>query len=229
MANKKRNTWFRPAQDSNTDPHGDDIPAWLDRIWARLQPAPQDPARKIFLERAFDAVIQLTRTLPASVLEETATAGNNVLVLLRALQSPEVLPELERYEPLASPYLKGLQAQQELLRHADGLMTSEEVAQMLGITRQAVDKRRQSKKLIAVPQGQRAFGYPACQFDSKGTLRGLEDMLNALNAEDAWMQLTFLLSPNAELDDLSPLALLREGRSSIVSEVAARFGEHGAL
>ena len=162
-----------------------EIPAWLDRVRSRLDLVPLDPAKKIFIERAFDAVVEITRALPSKALQETAAAGNNVLVLFRALQSPEILPELERYEPLASPYLKGLQAQQDLLREAGGLMSSEEVASMLRLTRQAVDKRRQAGKLIAIPQGQRGFGYPVCQFDAKGPLLGLDKMLACLDSATA--------------------------------------------
>jgi hypothetical protein len=229
MANIKRTiAGARNPATSNTST-AQEIPAWLDRVRSRLNVLPEDPARKIFLERAFEAVIQITQALPTQALEQTAAAGNNVLVLLRALQSPEILPELERYEPLASPYLKGLQAQQELLREAGGLMTSEEAAKLLGLTRQAVDKRRQANKLIAIPQGQRAFGYPVCQFDAKGPLPGLDQVLVALGPHDGWMLLTFLLSPNGHLDGQTPADLLRRGEVSAVSRAASMFGEHGAL
>lgn len=229
MANTKRRfAGARSTANSNTST-GQEIPAWLDRVRSRLNILPEDPARKIFLERAFEAVIQITQALPTQALEQTAAAGNNVLVLLRALQSPEILPELERYEPLASPYLQGLQAQQELLRLAGGLMNSEEAAKLLGLTRQAVDKRRLANKLIAIPRGQRAFGYPVCQFDAKGPLPGLDQMLGALGPHDGWMLLTFLLSPNGNLDGRTPADLLRRGEVSAVSRAAAMFGDHGAL
>ncbi len=228
VANKKRIEEPRLARGNTGEPTGDDIPAWLDRIRSRLNFTPQDSAHKIFLERAFEAVIQLTQTLPSSALEETAAADSHLLVLLRALQSPEVLLELERCEPLASPYLHGLKAQQEMIQHAGGLMTSDQASRFLGVTRQAVDKRRQSGKLIAIPLGKRGFGYPACQFDSKGAIRGLDEVLAALNAADGWMQLVFLLSANTDLDDASPLDLLRGNRCSPVVEAARRFGVHGA-
>ena len=148
-----------------------EIPAWLDRARTQLNLDPPDSAQKIFLERAFEAVIEISKNLPSKALEETAAQRNHLLVLFRALRSPELLPELERYEPLASPYLKGLEAQQELLKQAGGLMTAEEVAKMLRLTRQAVDKRRQGRKLIAIPRGRRGFGYPVCQFEAKGRCR----------------------------------------------------------
>lgn len=219
----------RRASPAPINPPHEEIPAWLDRIRSRRDLISPDAARNIFLERAVGAVIEITKALPLKTLEESAAASSNFMVLLKALQSPEVLPELERYEPLASPYLKGLRAQQELLKKADGLMTSEEVADMLNLTRQAVDKRRQTGKLIAIPQGQRGFGYPVCQFNARGPLPGLDQMLLALGTTDGWGQLTFLLSPNSVLNNKPPLDFLREGQVAAVTKAANLFGEHGAL
>jgi hypothetical protein len=231
MANKRRIKGNRRiAQISRSAYPAAEIPAWLDRIRTRHNFGNnEDAARNIFLERAFEAVCEMTKALPSKVLEESAAAGSNFLVLLRALQSPEVLPELERYEPLASPYLKGLQAQQDLLKQAGGVMTSEQVAGVLNLSREAVDKRRQAGKLIAISQGERGFGYPVCQFNSKGPVAGLEQMLVALGATDAWGQLTFLLSPNSALDDRAPLDVLSGGEIAPVTRAALLFGEHGAL
>jgi len=228
MANTKRNV----THNESLPPQiavAPEIPSWLDRIRDRLRQTPVDSARAIFLERAFDAVIDITQAVPLSSLEQTAAAANNMLVLLKALQSPEVLPELERYEPLASPYLEGIQAQQDLLRQAGGLMSSSQVANLLRLTRQAVDKRRLANKLIAIPQGQHGFGYPACQFDDKGPLPGLEDFLSKLDTADPWMPLIFLLSPNATLGERSPLDLLRRGETAQVLNAASIFGNQGAL
>ena len=224
---RRKEGWGRPGQSPDPDPP--EIPAWLDRVQAGLQGVPQDSARNIFLERAFEAVLQITRVLPRKALEETAAEGSNVMVLFRALQSPEILRELERIEPLASPYMRGWLAQKDLLKRAGGTMSSEQIAQTLGVSRQAVDKRRQAGKLIAIPQGQHRFVYPACQFGERGgTVEGLEEMLAQLGERDSWMQLTFLLSPNADLDGHSPLDLLRTGKRGLVVEAASRFGEQGA-
>ncbi len=206
-----------------------EIPVWLDRIRSQISLVPTDGAHRIFMERAFQAVMEITKTLPSKALAETAAANSNFLVLFHALRSPEILSQLEQYEPLASPYLKGLEVQQQLLHRAGGLMTAEEVAKVLRLTRQAVDKRRQNGKLIAIPQGQRGFGYPICQFDSKGPIAGLEQTLTALNERDGWSQLTFLLSPNSLLENRAPLDLLRAGSVERVVNVAGTFGEQGTV
>jgi hypothetical protein len=171
----------------------------------------------------------MTEILPPKAIERAAAASSNLLVLLTALRSPEMLRDLERHEPLASPYLRGLQAQQDLIKQAGGLISADEVAGILRLTRQAIDKRRIAGKLIAIPQGQRGFGYPVCQFTARGSLPGLEQFLLALNRNDAWMQLIFLLSPNSNLGNRSPLQLLSDGEVDAVTSAAAIFGEHGAL
>jgi hypothetical protein len=226
MAKEKRNqqrSFNRaPAPDP---PVSKETPAWLDR----LQNLPHDGARKIFLSRLVDAVMEMTETLPPKAIEKAAAASSNLLVLLTALRSPEMLPDLERHEPLASPYLRGLQAQQDLIKQAGGLISADEVAGIFRVTRQAIDKRRIAGKLIAIPQGQRGFGYPVCQFTARGSLPGLEQFLLALNRNDGWMQLIFLLSPNSSLGNRSPLQLLSDGEVDAVTNAAAMFGEHGAL
>jgi hypothetical protein len=226
---KKKQKQTTQGRSRESFPVPEQTPAWMDRIQDRLKHTPLDSTRKIFLERAFAAVIDITQAVSGQSLEETASAANNMLVLLKALQSPELLPELERYEPLASPYLKGIQAQQELLRQAGGLMTVVEVAGLLGLTRQAVDKRRVSNKLIAIPQGKHGFGYPACQFNERGPLPGLEELLFKLDTADTWMKLIFLLSPNTTLGDRTPLQFLIEGKSAECVHAAMTFGKHGAL
>lgn len=232
MANKrqtKRAKWPTPNPLAMDEPQAPQVPAWLHRVREKLDSVSLDSAKKIFIERGFDAVVQMMNVLPSKSLEETAAASNDLLVLFSALRSPEMLPELEKYEPLASPYLKGLEARHNLLKEAGGLMSSEEVGKMLRLTRQAIDKRRINRKLIAIPQGQRGFGYPVCQFTPNGPLPGLDQMLSALGREDAWMQLLFLLTPNSRLFDRSPLDLLRTGKPAAVITAARTFGEHGTL
>jgi hypothetical protein len=225
MAKKQRiSAASNPASGPNS-PAAKEVPAWLDRIQSKL---PHDGVRKIFLNRLVDAVVEMTEILPPKAIEKAAAEGSNLQVLLTALRSPEMLPDLERHEPLASPYLRGLQAQQDLIKQAGGLISADDVAGILRLSRQAIDKRRIVGRLIAIPQGQRGFGYPACQFTARGLLPGLERLLLALNRSDAWMQLTFLLSPNLDLNNRSPLELLSDGRIDSVTKAASMFGDHGA-
>lgn len=101
---------------------------------------------------------------------------------------------------------------------------------MLGVTQQAVDKRRRAGKLLAVPVG-RGYRYPAWQFDERGrggVLPGLEEVLESFGVEEPWMRASFFLRRNGRLDDRRPLDVLREGEMEAVKRAARAYGEHGA-
>jgi hypothetical protein len=49
-----------------------------------------------------------------------------------------------------------------------------------------------------------------------------------LRDHDAWMQLSFFLTPADALGDEAPLAVLRRGEVERVQRAAALYGEHGA-
>jgi hypothetical protein len=102
------------------------------------------------------------------------------------------------------------------------------VATHLGLTRQAVDKRRRANKLVGLAVGRHGYRYPLWQFGRSGTVRGLEDVLAVLSRHDPWSQVIFMLSPSDRLDGAIPLDTLLDGQIEEVRNAAALFGEHGA-
>ena len=131
--------------------------------------------------------------------------------------------------PLAAAKLRGLRYREKMLSAEGGTLSSQEVAGILGITRQAVDKRRKAGRLIGLSTGRRGYAYPAWQFDPEsGTLPGLEEVLDDLSDHDPWIQLSFMLNPNAYLDDETPLEMLRIAKLEAVRRAAQAFGEQGA-
>jgi hypothetical protein len=88
--------------------------------------------------------------------------------------------------PLSDAAVRGIAIKQELLRAGGGGLSSQQVADALGITRQGVDKRRRRRGLLAVPSGSGEYLYPACQFTSDGVIRGLEAMLRAFQVRNPW-------------------------------------------
>jgi hypothetical protein len=107
-------------------------------------------------------------------------------------------------------------------------MTVADVAAHLRISRQAVDKRRQAGKLLAVSLGPRSFLYPRWQLTETGVLSGLEETLRALAAHPPWARLRFFVSGNHRLGGKRPLDALRQGRVQKVLKAVETFGEHGA-
>jgi hypothetical protein len=174
-----------------------------------------------------NAVAKLTE-LGDAALREAASASSDYRVLLRALENPEVAAVLRRDDPLAAARLRGQEVRWQLLEKSGGVLGAEEVGQVLGLTRQAVDKRRRAGRLIGLSLGRRGYAYPAFQFREGRTLPNLERVLEALRDHDPWMQVAFFLSGNGALGGKTPLNILQQGAWSAVVAAARRYGEQGA-
>ncbi len=171
---------------------------------------------------AADLSLQQLRHLPPPA------SGGRKPEFSRALveQLTDHLP-VER-DPLARARARGLLAQRDMLNVDGPPMAVTEVAQHINITRQAVDKRRQAGKLLAVSFGTRNFSYPRWQFTNTGILPGLQEVLHALEPHPPWAQLRFFVSGNHRLGRDRPIDWLRKGRVEQVLQAAEAFGEHGA-
>ena len=200
-------------------------PEWLEQVRVTIQAEP--PIIRTLMIRAINAVLKFSDLSEASAIDATA-APTDLTVLLRALASGEVLGDLRTVEPLAPAFIRGVEARRRLLDENGGTLTAQEVGDMLGITRQAVEKRRTARKLVALNTGRHGYRYPAWQFTSSGSLRGLEEVLRVLAPHDEWMQVTFFVSRNPRLDEKTPIEMLQAGELRKVLNAAQVYGEHGA-
>ena len=186
------------------------------------------PVRQAFIDRALRAVARLSEDVSDQSLARCLSAPNDLALVVRALQDPSAIGVLRRDDPLASARLRGIAVKQKFLEAEGGCLSAEEVAKALRLTRQAVDKRRGTGKLIALSLGRRGYAYPSWQFSSSGTWPGLESILADLRSFDPWMQLAFFLGDNDRLKGRRPLDLLRTGRIEDAKQAALAYGEHGA-
>jgi hypothetical protein len=178
----------------------------------RLEPADNlaaDTLNEALLVRVQRALLRASREVDQRVAADAVSASSDALVLLRLLEQPEVLEGLRAADPLAPARVRGIGARLELIELAGGLLSAAEVATELGLTRQAVEKRRRAARLLAVSLGRRGYKYPAFQFAGGGTLPGLERVLAALGTRDAWTQLRFFVLRRGDLGDRSPVEVLR--------------------
>lgn len=182
----------------------------------------------VFYVRALHALKEIEKALPKEKIEEATAAPNDCMVLLNALTASPVATQLGKADPLAAARLRGVQKQQALLEASGGTLSAEQTSEVLGISRQAVDKRRRQGQLIGLTQGRRGYAYPACQFENGRTLPHFKEVLDLLNEHDPWMQLSFFLNGNDRLHGKTPMDALREGQAESVELAARSFGEHGA-
>lgn len=182
-----------------------------------------------FQSRILRAFIDLEENLPSATIEQATGAPTDFLVALEALSSVHGTSQLVADDPLLAAKIRGLKRKKQMLESSGGALASERVAEVLGISRQAVDKRRSSNQLLALTQGKRGYSYPSFQFHDGKTITGLEQVLAQMKTVDPWMQMVFFTSPNERLDHKTPIACLQKGLVEEVTRAASGFGEQGAL
>jgi hypothetical protein len=181
-----------------------------------------------FCTRILRAVRDLESDLTGTLIDEATAAPTDSLVMLEALTSAPWVSELAAQNPIVASKLRGFELRQEMLKNAEGVLSSGKVAELLKLSRQAVDKRRAANQLLALTQGRRGYSYPSFQFENGKTLDGLEEVLGNLSALDPWMQVRFFTSPHERLGSKTPIEALRSGRVSDVVRAASGYGEQGA-
>jgi len=169
--------------------------------------------------------VEALKSLDEKNLVEAVKAPSDYSVLVSALNSEEALATARDSDPLAAARLRGIEAKHKLLESGGGTVSSTRAAEILKLTRQAVDKRRKEGKLLGLELGKRGYQYPSWQFG----LKGLEDVLSALGVQDFWEKVSFFLNPNDLLEDQTPLEVLTKGEKvDDVIRAAQVYGEHGA-
>lgn len=166
--------------------------------------------------------------LPGKEVWEAAARHHDREVLLDLLTGGEMEEVYEEEAERALARVEGLLYRRELLEKAGGVLGVGMVAELLGLTRDAVDKRRKRGRLVAVDLGRHGWRYPAFQFTGEGLLGGLEEALEALEPEDGWVALSFFLEEAEELGGETPAEALAEGQTEAVIDVAALYREHVA-
>jgi hypothetical protein len=200
-------------------------PEWLLRLHQRVQD--EGSLKRGWAEKAGNFVLQLM-DLSEESLVNAAAAPDNFHAMLRAMGSPELLAQMQASDPLAKAFVDGLDARVRMIDQNGGVFKTERVAEYLGISPQAVNKRRASLQLLGLTFRRRGIVFPAWQFDQQGTVPGLHEVLLALAEHDEWMQNLFFVSPNTRLGGRRPVDLLRDQKVSEVIEAAKDLGEHGA-
>lgn len=203
------------------------VPSSMVEATTRALELAQRPVRAAFLSRALNALIRLADALPERALSSAAGAATDYDALLGALADPQAADVFRDLSPLTSAYVRGVRAKRQILEAEGGVVTAAEAAQLLGISRQAVDRRRRLGQLIGLTAGRRGYLYPVWQFTEKGAFPGLKEVLKELKGWDPWVQAAFILNTNTRLAGHTPLSLLRQGRPETVARAARLYGEQG--
>jgi hypothetical protein len=209
--------------------------------FARANSAPFPPMGNQSADSARQALAQAFLRRSVKMLERVSSSASSE-ALKSALSSPtdvggvasllsDLAPlgvDLSAVDPFLEAMARGAAIKRELLTGGGGGLMSSQVASALSITRQAVDKRRSRRALLAVPNGSGEYVYPACQFTSDGVINGLEEVLRAFRIRSPWAQLSVLLASAPALGGKTLLEALKSGALEKAIAIAASFGEQAA-
>ena len=202
-----------------------ETPEWIARLRSRVQE--EAPTKREWAERAVNLILELM-DLSEAALSKAADAPDNWHAMFLAMRNAETLEQIQKSDPLARAFLDGLDAKARLIEQNGGVFKTDQVAEYLGITPQAVNKRHALRQLVGLTFRKRGHVFPAWQFTDRGTVPGLDQVLRVLASHDEWMQNVFFINPNTRLYGRRPLDLLREGEIQEVVDAAREFGQHGA-
>ena len=197
-----------------------------ERAVAKAQQLAVEGVKGVVITRSLEAVIKCVEAADSQNLQEIASAPTDYEVLLRQLTG--CLDVLRGHDSLADARLRGLKMKEELLKQAGGAMNADQVGKLLNLTRQAVDKRRKARRLVAIEFGKRGYLYPAFQFDEQWVVP-VEQVLERMDPRiEDWSLLAFFVNGNAYLKGASPVEVMRQGEVEEVLRAAQACGSQGA-
>lgn len=186
------------------------------------------PDAAAVIKRSVETILSLSRGRRLSVRMAQRMLHANDAELLGL-----VAEHLLEREPLAISKRARLRLQGRLrframLEEAGGVYTAAEVSELLGITEDAIRKRANANKLIAVRQGDH-FVYPVWQFSEDGTVPGFEAVLRLLEDNHYVDQCRFFLTPDLDLGQALIEALhTSPDQLESIKRKARQFGKQGA-
>lgn len=187
-----------------------------------MSPAAAALLRETFRRRAQGAVERMARDAPPELLAEALATPTDAGALARVLAAQAGRPAIQELEPLAAAIARSAAVREELVVRAGGLLGSGEVSRLLGISRQAVDKRRAAGRLLAMKLGS-DWRYPAMQFGPDGQVpEGLDEVIAGMADEGPWGAMDFLMAADSVMEGRTPLEELRAGNLAIVRRLLAQ-------
>jgi hypothetical protein len=200
---------------------------YLETATKELQAAAGDHVRTAVLARATRALVKIISRSSSHELAEAAAAATDIELFLGVLNGS--LPSIsEEGDAIKRARLRGIGAKRDLIESSGGCLSVSQVAGLLGVSRQAVDKRRRNGRIIGLSVGRRANLFPSWQFEEIGTLPHLQEVLDVLDQEQGdWGKVAFFVRPKRGLGGRTPVEALRAGDLHDVLRVARNYLKHG--
>lgn len=164
------------------------------------------PGEEELRRRLQSSVEQMLELVTASTVSEALSAPTGFDAMSRMLDDLlQEHPEVALVDRDLTSDLRLLKARRDLLQRAGGTYGTAEVADLLGLSREAVRKRIERGRLLSYKAPSGEHRLPRAQFSESGTMEGLETVLEAMHVESPWMRIQLFLD-----DDV--IGSLRDGR-----------------
>lgn len=184
------------------------------------------PTRRKALDRAGRILARAIGGVSEERLAAALKAPNDAGFVMEMLASEAAFREPDRSGELDAARQRGRVAAAEILARPD-MLSSDDIASRLGMTRQGVDKRRRKGELLALQGERRGYVYAGWQIGENGrVVPGLNEVLAVLPG-GPWTQYRFFVTRHGSLGDRTAADALRSGDLEAVLAAAEDFGEQG--
>ncbi len=213
------------------EPLAEVVPATRRALARAEQGLGGDPAAMALLQRVSQLVIQKL-AVPGGPLQQASHDPATLALDDLSLLSELVIQALQREkQPLQREQLlrlRGEQAIAQLLEQHGGCLRPLDVAKLLSLKDDAIRRRRERKRLLAVPRGKHTL-YPVFQFDleKRRVWPALETLLPLLDTDSGAAQLRFLLSPDTDFGGACAADLLCCQEPKAVEEISRKARQFG--
>jgi hypothetical protein len=186
---------------------------------AKIQPSVEtvlgldwhSPIRNAFIRRAAHVIERLAQRADEATLVEAMAAPTDFGTLTRVLTDVGIIETaVAELDPEALDLAREIELREKLVQRAGGMLSAGEAGQLLNIGRQAVDKRRRNKTLLAIRQAGDWF-YPRAQFHEHEVIPGVPEIVKRFEVSGPWVTLEFIVTADAVLDGLTPREAVLKG------------------
>jgi hypothetical protein len=184
--------------------------------------------RRVFSQRLHEVVDRVVETADLATIEKVLSMADPFSGMGVAMHQAATTDAAALRDPLAGARLRGVEAREQLIDEAGGLLRLSQVADRLGVTPQAVTGRRLRETILAVPMPNGEWVYPACQFADVDLVSGIDAFVRAFADDvDPWTKLSVLIAPSRRFGGKSALDLLSAGRKDEATSIAGTYGVQG--
>ena len=171
----------------------------------------------------------LRRMTPAELMRAVEAPSPAATVAQIISASPDV--GMEQESTWTRALARGAARKQEMIQRSGGVLSSSDVAELLGISVSAVNQRKnRHRSILAVPLSGGEWGFPARQFADGGAVRvGVAEVVREAAELNPWVLLSILLDDAA--GEGGPTLLDRLDDPAVRADVLQRvrtYGEHVA-